>query len=96
MIFITFPSTSFVSNQGGKKGKKSKDKKAAEKASEGGEAPAADGGTAGKHKPSMNGDAPPPEVTEGRDGEKFEAPPAAKNGNASNGASERLVVLCYI
>jgi len=82
------PDAPLDGSEGGKKGKKSKDKKAAEKASEGGETPAADGGTTGKHKPSMNGDAPPPEVTEGRDGEKFEAPPAAKNGNASNGASE--------
>ena len=75
-------------DQGGKKGKKSKEKKAAEKGSEGAEN-GTDGGA--KHKPSMNGDAPPPEVTEGRDGEKFEAPPAAKNGNTSNGASERYL-----
>jgi len=79
------PDAPLDGSEGGKKGKKSKEKKTAEKGSEGGETANENGG---KHKPSMNGDAPTPEVTEGRDGEKFEAPPAAKNGNTSNGASE--------
>ena len=73
-------SLSFVP-QGGKKGKKSK------KAAEGSEA--APEAANGKHKPSMNGDAPSSETTEGRDGEKIEVPSAAKNGNASNGPSGR-------
>jgi len=60
---------------GGKKGKKNKKEKE-------GQADAANG----KHKPSENGDAPPPEV-EGRDGEKIEVPSEKKNCNTSNGGS---------
>jgi len=79
------PDAPLDGSEGGKKGKKSKDKKGAEKEGQAADAPA--DAPNGKHKPSMNGDAPSPEVTEGRDGEKFEAPPAAKNCNTSNGAS---------
>ena len=78
---MVFDPLSFVVAQGGKKGKKSK------KAAEGTEA--APEAANGKHKPSMNGDAPPSETTEGRDGEKIEVPSAAKNSNASNGPSGR-------
>jgi len=72
------PDAPLDGSEGGKKGKKKDKEKKAEK--EGKEEP---------HKPSMNGDSPPQqsEQTEGRDGEMFEAPPAAKNGEAVNGAS---------
>jgi len=73
------PDAPLDGSEGGKKGKKSK------KAAEGSEA--APEAANGKHKPSMNGDAPSSETTEGRDGEKIEVPSAAKNGKASDGPS---------
>lgn len=73
------PDAPLDGSEGGKKGKKNKK---AEK--EGQNVESAEAAN-GKHKPSANGDAPSPEVTEGRDGEKFEVPSAANN--TSNGGS---------
>lgn len=76
------PDAPLDGSEGGKKGKKNKK---AEKEGQNGESAEA---ANGKHKPSANGDAPSPEVTEGRDGEKFEAPPAANNTSNNGSASD--------
>lgn len=75
------PDAPLDGSEGGKKSKKSKGKTGGSAEGEG-----AAGGANGKHKPSMNGDAPPSEQTEGRDGEMLEVP-AARNGELSNGGS---------